>query len=106
MAYFPNSSAGDVLEEQCIECIEKLPDTFCPVKSVQMHWNYSQEGEVEKILNVLIREDGHCAMKDSIAAFIRGSQSPEEDEILDKLKLNMWVANCKESEGSNKNKGE
>jgi hypothetical protein len=41
MAYFSNSTDGDVLEDQCSECLLNLnEDVDCPVHSVQCRFNY------------------------------------------------------------------
>jgi hypothetical protein len=62
MVYFPNGSAGDVLEAQCMDC--KLGEGPCPIYYIQMEWNYDQVGNdlAVKIMNELISEDGTCQM--------------------------------------------
>lgn len=69
MAYFPNGTAGEVLDNQCGEC--KLSDEApCPVLFVQMTFNYSQLDDGNKPLreamDYLVNEDGRCQMKDCI----------------------------------------
>lgn len=68
MAYFPNGSAGEYLDNQCGEC--PLPmDAPCPILSVQLDYNYEQhdkEGlrtKVSEVLNRLVNEKGDCQMK-------------------------------------------
>lgn len=68
MAYFPNGTAGEVLENQCDECIHGLNnDVMCPVHYVQAVFNYDQVRQREKKLrtaiNMLINEKGECQMK-------------------------------------------
>jgi hypothetical protein len=64
MAYFPNGSAGEVLDEQCAEC---LPDEPCPVFLVQMEYNYTQcedgQEKMRSLLNFLVDKKGTCQMK-------------------------------------------
>jgi len=68
MAYFPNGSAGEILDNQCSEC-PIADDAPCPVLYVQMTYNYSQlddEGEetlLSKAMNCLVNENGICQMK-------------------------------------------
>lgn len=64
MAYFPNSSAGETLDQQCSDC--KIPDDApCPVLLAQMVYNYEQVGnpKLKDCLNTLIDEKGNCQMK-------------------------------------------
>lgn len=68
MAYFPNGSAAEYLDNQCCQCI--LPeDAACPILLVQLSFNYEQldsEGKpnkVAEVMNALINEKGDCQMK-------------------------------------------
>ena len=66
MAYFPNGSAGAVLDNQCEECLYAFSDDIlCPVQSVQMLYNYEQNKneKLEECLNHLVDENGICQMK-------------------------------------------
>lgn len=65
MAYFPNSTAGDVLENQCCECIHAVDDVTCPVYYVQATYNYDQtdNDKLERCLTHLIDRQGICQMK-------------------------------------------
>lgn len=82
MAYFTNSTSGDVLEMQCEDCplgcgwnnprqqrlfdpeIERRP---CPVHFVQLNFNYAQcEAGQEKLrqaMSMLIDENGVCQVR-------------------------------------------
>lgn len=62
MAYFPNGCSGEVLDEQCAEC---LPYDPCPIALVQGEFNYVQcnNPEIERLLNLLVDEDGTCLMR-------------------------------------------
>lgn len=68
MAYFPNSSAGEVLDQQCCECIIGMENP-CPVAFVQMEYNYKQfdkngkRNELSGLLDRLIAPCGTCLMK-------------------------------------------
>ncbi len=69
MAYFSNSTAGDVLDNQCSAC--PVPDdASCPVLLVQMEYNYKQlktgQETLRKAINSLIDEKGQCKMKQAI----------------------------------------
>lgn len=68
MAYFPNSTSGEILDNQCGEC--PIPhDAPCPILFVQMTYNYEQidkDGKrniLSDAMNLLINEDGQCQMK-------------------------------------------
>ena len=68
MAYFPNGTAGEFLENQCDECIHGLSnDVLCPVYSAQIFFNYDQvrprEKKLRTCLNMLINEEGLCQVK-------------------------------------------
>lgn len=54
-----------ILEEQCCKC--HLGNTYCPVLAVQLEYNYEQcnkgNEKLAEAMNLLINEDGICAMK-------------------------------------------
>ena len=65
MAYFPNGTAGLMLDEQCSGCI--LGEVACPIWYVQQHFNYADENvtkgsKLQECLNLLISEDYECAL--------------------------------------------
>ena len=62
MAYFSNSSEGEVFDEQCARC--KYGTKPCPIALVQMNFNYDAvNNEVAtEILNTLVKSDGTCTM--------------------------------------------
>lgn len=80
MAYFPNATAGDVLDHQCSDCplgygwnnpdqkrlfdSEAIPRP-CPVALVQLQYNYDQVGipKLEAAMNCLINKDGICQVR-------------------------------------------
>lgn len=69
MAYFPNGTAGDVLEQQCETCLQGVNDELlCPVYLVQLQYNYEQSGnkQLEACLQDLIDQAGTCQMKQAI----------------------------------------
>lgn len=45
MAYFSNSSEGDVLDEMCSKCVHLGPENGpgCRVLLLQLDWNYEQD---------------------------------------------------------------
>lgn len=64
MAYFPNSSAGAYLDEQCINC--PIPnDAPCPILLTQLLYNYDQIDipKLRDAMNGLVNEEGNCQMK-------------------------------------------
>lgn len=65
MAYFPNSSAGEVLDSQCAQC--PLGDGPCPVASVQLLYNYDQledgQEKLQSALTTLVDEAGICQVR-------------------------------------------
>jgi hypothetical protein len=62
MAYFSNSSEGDVLESQCREC--PLSDVGCPVLNVQTAFNYEQlnpgNEKLRSVISTLVNDSGEC----------------------------------------------
>ena len=62
MAYFPNGTAGECFDEQCLEC--KYGEGPCPIYLVQGAFNYEacNNETASKILNFLVGNDGDCAM--------------------------------------------
>jgi len=80
MAYFPNGTAGEVLDNQCSECIHASDGVMCPVYYVQATYNYSQSDNslLEGCLQHLVRDDGTCQMKRAIEmAGIQQKPKPE-----------------------------
>jgi len=68
MAYFPNGTAGEVLDEQCHQCLHAMNDgVLCPVYYVQMEYNYKQCDDGQECLraamNLLVNEAGECQMR-------------------------------------------
>ena len=79
MAYFSNSTEGAVLDEQCCDCRIGM-DNPCPVAFVQGYYNYMQVKKGNKALrgclSMLVREDGSCAMKETIDEYIPDRRQP------------------------------
>lgn len=68
MAYFPNSSAGAVLTDQCDVCLHGMNDgLLCPIAYVQVEYNYKQldvgNTDLQAAMNLLIADQGECRMK-------------------------------------------
>ena len=63
MAYFANGSEGMIFDDECAECI--LGERSCPIAFVQTMYNYDacNNNTASEILNHLVKDDGHCAMK-------------------------------------------
>ena len=85
MAYFPNGSSGEVLDEQCATCpVGKHPEAPCPVLFVQTHYNYEQftdgkPNEIAELLNFLVDPvKGVCQMR---AVMIKYADKPEKRRI-------------------------
>ena len=71
MAYFPNGTAGEILDEQCHNCLHGTSDgILCPVAHVQVEYNYDQlepwNKPLRAAMNLLINEQGICQMKAAI----------------------------------------
>jgi hypothetical protein len=62
VAYFSNSTEGDVLLIQCSRC--KYGKRDCPIFFVQFNWNYEacNNKTARLILDYLINNDGECKM--------------------------------------------
>ena len=64
MAYFSNSSEGDILDQQCSKC--KYGQKPCPIAFAQMEYNYDQVKDktetASKILNTLVSDKTGCLM--------------------------------------------
>ena len=62
MAYFSNSSEGDVFVAQCGRC--KYGQSSCPIAFVQMMYNYDavNNAEATAILDALVKQDGTCTV--------------------------------------------
>ena len=62
MAYFANSTEGDVFYEQCAIC--KYGEDPCPIHFVQLIYNYDACGNevATAILDELVKSDGTCTM--------------------------------------------
>lgn len=67
MAYFPNATAGDILEQQCADCPlgDGIEEESCPILLVQLLYNYDQcdNKKLAEAMNCLINEDGICQMR-------------------------------------------
>lgn len=73
MAYFSNSTEGEVLDAQCAECpVGKNSNAFCPVLEVQSLYNYDQfdghgnRNKLFELMNVLVDESGECQMRKAL----------------------------------------
>lgn len=68
MAYFPNGTAGQVLVDQCDNCLHGMDDgLLCLVAHVQVEFNYKQldagNADLQAAMNLLIADQGECRMK-------------------------------------------
>lgn len=94
MAYFPNSTAGEVLDRQCSDCplgsgwndpsqkqlFDDEPEMRpCPVAFVQLEYNYTQvdNNDLRRAMNFLISEDGICQVRKELQD-IRNDESATE----------------------------
>lgn len=86
MAYFPNGSAGEVLDNQCCDCLHENEWTWCPVYAVQNLFNYDQvdkgQERLRKALSMLISDNGKC----NVRAAFRGETKDEPLPCMDGLK--------------------
>ena len=78
MAYFANGSEGEYLDAQCGRC--PLADKMCPIKYVQMRYNYDQldngQEKLKAAMEILIDKDGNCKM----FPLIRVNQRPKDEQ--------------------------
>lgn len=60
MAYFANSSEGEVLDQQCAECV--LGTAQCPTALIQALYNYDQCDNIGlmEVMNILVSKQGIC----------------------------------------------
>ena len=67
MAYFSNSSEGDLFEKECSSC--KYGLEACPIALVQMEYNYDacNNKTATDILEALVKNDGTCIMKSTFS---------------------------------------
>jgi phosphatidylserine/phosphatidylglycerophosphate/cardiolipin synthase-like enzyme len=77
MAYFPNGTSAEVLEDQCYDCLHRDEKVLCPVYQVQYFFNYDQVGEgqekLRQAINMLINEKGICAVRAAFRAMKENS---------------------------------
>ena len=77
MAYFANGTEGEYLEAQCGRC--PLVDKVCPIKHVQLLYNYDQldkgQEKLKSAMEILIDEDGNYLM----FRLIRVDQRPKDE---------------------------
>ena len=77
MAYFANGSEGECLEAQCGRC--PLGDKTCPIKHVQLLYNYAQlrkgNEKLQEAMEILIDKGGNCQM----FPLIRVDQRPKDE---------------------------
>jgi hypothetical protein len=77
MAYFPNGTAGEILDNQCCDCLHEDEWLWCPVYAVQFLFNYDQVGKgqekLRQAINMLVSEDGICKVR---AAFRAENNGP------------------------------
>jgi hypothetical protein len=80
MAYFPNGSAGAVLEAQCADC--PLGNGPCPVAGIQMLYNYDQlndgQENLKDAMSLLVNEKGVCEVRKQILENV--TRVSEQDE--------------------------
>jgi len=68
MAYFPNGTAGEVLDRQCQDCpLNPHGDDPCEVSTVHLLFNYDQVGvgheKLRDALRFLVSDNGTCQVR-------------------------------------------
>lgn len=62
MAYFPNGTSAEILDNQCACCV--LGEAACPVAGVQLFYNYDQlrdgQENLRLALRMLVNDEGRC----------------------------------------------
>jgi hypothetical protein len=80
MAYFPNGTAGEILDSQCIDCLHEDEWSWCPVYAVQQLFNYDQvdkgQEKLRQAINMLIDEKGICKVRAAFRAEKNGTDGP------------------------------
>ncbi len=78
--YFANSTEGDVLQQQCDDCV--LGQGMCPVMCVQGLHNYSQIGnkDLRSAMSMLVDDKGVCQVRKQLKVL-----EPEKPSILEYL---------------------
>ena len=80
MAYYSNSSEGDLFDEQCTECIHADEEAMCPVAYIQATYNYDQHGKgqekLKEIMDILVDNKKGCMVKPWIDK-LRGKVKPK-----------------------------
>jgi len=65
MAYFSNSTEGEIFNEQCAKC--KYGEDSCPIAIIQLLYNYEACNNkiATEILSALVSDDGICQMRET-----------------------------------------
>ena len=75
MAYFPNGTAGLILEQQCMDCIHEDEQSLCPIANAHYQLNYEQckdgNEKLRQCMAMLVGDDGMCEMKPLIEKFYK-----------------------------------
>ncbi len=79
MAYFSNSSEGEIFDEQCYNCI--FGDEPCEVALMQLTYNYDQftngkPNKLAEIMNLFVDKKGICKLRERLIK--RGLFNPEQ----------------------------
>ncbi len=80
MAYFPNGTAGEILDNQCVDCLHEDEWSWCPVYAVQSLFNYCQidkgQEKLRQAINMLVDEKGICNVRAAFRADKRDNPLP------------------------------
>ena len=72
MAYFPNGTAGEILDNQCCDCLHEDEWAWCPVYAIQSLFNYDQvdkgQEKLRQAINMLVDEKGICKVRATFRA--------------------------------------
>lgn len=83
MVYFPNGTAGMVLDEQCSNC--PVGEDACPIYAVQMVYNYDQlkngNKDLKDAMTMLVDDKGRCQMLESLKRAGRSKPDPDPTPI-------------------------
>lgn len=97
MAYFPNGTAGQILDDQCDNCLHGVSDgIMCPVAYIQVEFNYKQldkgNEQLRAAMNTLINNAGECQMKAAM------DKAGVKFDLTAKEQLPLWECNCRMSD--------
>lgn len=93
MAYFPNGSSGEVLDDQCERCpLGDSGECCCPVLSIQLLYNYDQlndgQEKLRSAMSMLVDDKGVCQVNKQLKMKDNGVI---DSKPIDRTNLPSWL---------------